>query len=115
MLSSPGGMLKGLLTRRQSSRVSNSGSQPVDSENRSPGNNESDPSLATPASEQPTLSNILYGDQDQDDGGEVRFSVELTRLDGIENVYSLDIRKMKGSLNSYKFISQACETLFEKL
>jgi len=100
--SSSGGMLKGLLMRRQSSQVSNSGSQPVDSENSSPGNNESNPSLATPPSSDP--ANILYGDQNQDQGGEVRFSVELTRLDRLEDTYSLDIRRLKGNLKSYKFL-----------
>lgn len=87
--------------RRQSSQVSNSGSQPVDSENSSPGNNESNPSLATPTND-PT--NTLYGDQSQDQGGEVRFSVELTRLDRLEDTYSLDIRRLKGNLKSYKFL-----------
>ena len=104
MPSSSGGMLKGLLMRRLSSQVSNSGSQPVDSESSSPGNNGSDPSLATPTNEQPTLVNTLYGDQSQDQGGEVRFSVELTRLDRLEDTYSLDIRRLKGNLKSYKFL-----------
>ena len=89
--------------RRQSSQVSNPGSQPVDSESSSPGNNESNPSLTTPTNEQP-ISNILYGDQSQDQGGEVRFSVELTRLDRLEDTYSLDIRRLKGNLKSYKFL-----------
>jgi len=90
--------------RRQSSQVSNSGSQPVDSESSSPGNNESNPSLATPTNEQPSPTNTLYGDQSQDQGGEVRFSVELTRLDRLEDTYSLDIRRLKGNLKSYKFL-----------
>ena len=100
------GMLKGLLMRRQSSQVSSSGIQPVDSESSSPGNNESTPSLATPATEQtpPLTLNTLYGDQNQDQGGEVRFSVELTRLDRLEDTYSLDIRRLKGNLKSYKFL-----------
>jgi len=103
--SSSGGILKGLLMKRQSSQVSNSGSQPVDSENSSPGNNESNPSLATPMNDQsPSPSNTLYGDQSQDQGGEVRFSVELTRLDRLEDTYSLDIRRLKGNLKSYKFL-----------
>ena len=93
--------------RRQSSQVSTSGPQPGDSESSSPGNNESNPSLATPTSEQhspPTTINTLYGDQSQDQGGEVRFSVELTRLDRLEDMYSLDIRRLKGNLKSYKFL-----------
>jgi protein-serine/threonine kinase len=98
-------MLKGLLMRRQSSQVSNPGSPPVDSENSSPGNNESNPSLATPTNEQsPPTVNTLYGDHNQDQGGEVRFSVELTRLDRLEDTYSLDIRRLKGNLKSYKYL-----------
>ena len=90
--------------RRQPSRVSNSDSQSADSENSSPGNDESDPSLATPTSEQPNLSNILYGDPNQDPGGELRFSVKLTRLDHLEDAYGLDTRRLKGNLKSYKFM-----------
>ena len=101
---SSGGMLKGLLMRRQSSQVSNPGSPPVESESSSPGNNESNPSLTTPTSEQPSTVSTLYGDQSQDQGGEVRFSVELTRLDRLEDTYSLDIRRLKGNLKSYKFL-----------
>ena len=97
-------MLKGLLMRRQSSQPSSSGPQPVDSESSSPGNNESNPSLSTPTTEQPPVVNTLYGDQSQDQGGEVRFSVELTRLDRLEDTYSLDIRRLKGNLKSYKFL-----------
>jgi len=104
--STTGGMLKGLLMRRQSSQVSSSGTQPLDSENSSPGNSESTPSLGTPTSDQPPLTtlNTLYGDQSQDQCGEVRFSVELTRLDRLEDTYSLDIRRLKGNLKSYKFL-----------
>ncbi|KAJ7057855.1 hypothetical protein C8F01DRAFT_1306950 [Mycena amicta] len=35
---------------------------------------------------------------------EVRFSVELTRLDRLKDMYSVDIRRMKGNLKSYKFL-----------
>ncbi|KAJ7440132.1 hypothetical protein FB451DRAFT_1344127 [Mycena latifolia] len=37
-------------------------------------------------------------------GDEVRFSVELTRLDRLKDMYSLDIRRLKGNLKSYKFL-----------
>ncbi|KAF9508795.1 hypothetical protein BS47DRAFT_1350040 [Hydnum rufescens UP504] len=46
----------------------------------------------------------LYGDPSQDTGDEVRFSVELTKLDRLEDTYSLDIRRLKGHLRSYKFL-----------
>ena len=46
----------------------------------------------------------LYGGPTEDLGDEVRFSVELTRLGGLNDTYSLDIRRLKGNLRSYKFI-----------
>ncbi|KAF8811905.1 hypothetical protein BYT27DRAFT_7221300 [Phlegmacium glaucopus] len=47
---------------------------------------------------------VLYGGPTEDIGDEVRFSVELTRLGGLNDTYSLDIRRLKGNLRSYKFI-----------
>jgi protein-serine/threonine kinase len=52
----------------------------------------------------PTDAEIVYGVRSEDPGDEVRFSVELTRLDGLMDTYCLDIRRLKGNLKSYKFI-----------
>jgi len=46
----------------------------------------------------------IYGDRTDDQGDEVRFSVELTRIDRLEDTLSLDIRRLKGNLRSYKFL-----------
>lgn len=46
----------------------------------------------------------VYGDQSEDVGDEVRFSVELTKIDRLSETYSLDIRRLKGNLRSYKFL-----------
>lgn len=84
--------------RRQSSQVSTSGmssqpSLPLDE----------DPVIAEPNS--PTVhQETVYGDVTQDAGDEVRFSVELTRLDRLNDTFSLDIRRLKGNLRSYKFL-----------
>jgi len=99
--SSTGGMLKGLLMRRQSSQVSTSGtaSQPslaLEDDNSPLGS----PVIVEPSS----LPDPLYGDTAQDAGDEVRFSVELTRLDRLNDTLSLDIRRLKGNLRSYKFL-----------
>ena len=64
-------------------------------------NSESDTLSATPTSKQ---SGLLYGDQNQDKGGEVRFSFELTRLEHLEDTYTLDMRRLKGDLKSYEFL-----------
>ncbi|KDQ52436.1 hypothetical protein JAAARDRAFT_102655, partial [Jaapia argillacea MUCL 33604] len=63
--------------------------------------------LDTSISPEPITPNPLeavYGDRTQDVGDEVRFSVELTRLDRLNDTYSLDIRRLKGNLRSYKFL-----------
>lgn len=51
-----------------------------------------------------SAQDIVYGTRSEDPGDEVRFSVELTRLDGLVDTYSLDIRRLKGNLRSYKFV-----------
>jgi len=92
-------MLKGLLMRRQSSQASAHGSTaPLDMSSPDPGSN---------SGEQTPQIGIepIYGDHTtQDQGDEVRFSVELTRLDRLDDTFSLDIRRLKGNLRSYKFL-----------
>lgn len=65
--------------------------------------------LGTPAYEMPgegpskPLVEPIYGNKpDQHD--EVRFSVEITRIDRLDDLLSLDIRRLKGNLKSYKFL-----------
>ena len=53
---------------------------------------------------EPLVADVAYGDPSQDAGDEVRFSVELTRIDRLNDTYSLDIRRLKGNLRSYKFL-----------
>lgn len=51
-----------------------------------------------------SISTIYAADPSRDPGGEVIFSVELTRLAGLNDTYSLDIRRLKGNLRSYQFL-----------
>jgi protein-serine/threonine kinase len=94
-----GGKLKGLLMRRQSSQVSG------DAETPSPEMTTS-PILSPGRSPQPgeMVREPVYGDPTQDQGDEVRFYIELTKLDGLKDTYSIDIRRLKGNLRSYKFL-----------
>ncbi|KAH6904454.1 hypothetical protein BKA70DRAFT_534711 [Coprinopsis sp. MPI-PUGE-AT-0042] len=46
----------------------------------------------------------VYGPPTEDPGDEVRLSIELTRLEGLNGTYSLDIRRLRGNLRSYKFL-----------
>jgi len=58
----------------------------------------------TTSSDDSTSSDTLYGDQSEDPGSEVRFTVELTEISGLKSTYSLDIRRLKGPLRSYKYM-----------
>ncbi|KAH9477148.1 Fatty acyl-CoA synthetase and RNA processing-associated kinase 1 [Psilocybe cubensis] len=136
--SGTGGMLRGLLMRRQSSQVSTHGpassstsvsgaagnnSLAFDDETSvvvgEPLNMNGQDTLGSPISPSPSPLTAVpaassssskagkgpaYGDPNQDAGDEVRFSVELTRLDRLNDTYSLDIRRLKGNLRSYKFL-----------
>lgn len=94
-------MLKGLFMRRQSSQVSSgNASQPSLSL-------DDDTPSTTPVTTEPSSYSVqepVYGDTAQDAGDEVRFSVELTRIDRLNDTFSLDIRRLKGNLRSYKFL-----------
>ncbi|KAJ7260899.1 hypothetical protein B0H12DRAFT_1106922 [Mycena haematopus] len=93
---SGGGMLRGLLMRQQSSQVSTA-----------PGSNDADHSLNTSeilTSEPTGQADTVYGTSVEDACDEVRFSVELTRVNLLNDTYSLDIRRLKGNLRSYKFL-----------
>ncbi|KAI5122647.1 hypothetical protein M0805_007910 [Coniferiporia weirii] len=101
--SSTGGMLKGLLMRRQSSQVSAhpsfEGDSNGDMRDVSNSSREKLPVMPAPPQHEP-----IYGDRTVDQADEVRFSVELTRIDGLDDTFSIDIRRLKGHLRSYKFL-----------
>ncbi|KAG8740706.1 hypothetical protein FRC10_003956 [Ceratobasidium sp. 414] len=78
--SGAGGMLRGLLRR--------SSAQPG----------------TTPEPETSSLPEPIYGERNDDAQDEVRFFVELTRIDRLEDTYSIDVRRLKGNLRSYKFV-----------
>jgi protein-serine/threonine kinase len=111
---STGGVLKGFLLRRGSSQhgaANNTAPQETDGiirpalvpSNSSLGNslvNSQDGLSVTPS----TQGETIFGDVAADAGDEVKFSVELTRIDRLDDTYSLDIRRLKGNLRSYKFL-----------
>ncbi|KAF9973669.1 hypothetical protein BGZ73_003107, partial [Actinomortierella ambigua] len=57
----------------------------------------------------PTKSLVepLYGEEAIDSGEEIRFSIELCRIKNLPGLYSVDIRRMKGNLWTYKFLYHA--------
>ncbi|KAH9976803.1 hypothetical protein BGW80DRAFT_1456892 [Lactifluus volemus] len=102
-----GGMLKGLLMRRQSSQVSGMAGSAADAAEASPEIMSSSPGGLTPivgGTGEVMMHEPVYGDPTHDQGDEVRFYVELTKLDGLKDTYSIDIRRLKGNLRSYKFL-----------
>lgn len=84
--------------RRQTSQVSSHG--PNSSQPSLPFDDETSVIVSEPL----LIQEIAFGDPSQDAGDEVRFSVELTRLDRLNDTFSLDIRRLKGNLRSYKFL-----------
>src|SRR5260221_1165551 len=92
-----GGMLRGLLMRRQSSQSNHA-------------HISSPPSIAfddetSVIVNKPFLSaDIAYGDSSQDAADEVRSSVELTRIDRLNGTYSVDVRRLTGNLRRYKYL-----------
>jgi len=88
------------LLRRNPSRPGHISSVPSDNEQaHSP--SEFSPELSSPVTRR---TEPIYGDKTSDQGDEVRFSVELTRIDRLDDTFSLDIRRLKGNLRSYKFL-----------
>ncbi|CAO1634186.1 unnamed protein product [Parajaminaea phylloscopi] len=63
----------------------------------------SDTQAAPPTASQ-QLPPTIYGEARVDGGQEVRFSVEITRIKNLPGLYSLDIRRLRGPLTSYKFL-----------
>ena len=93
-------MLRGLLMRRQSSQPASTASTPNPNQSVT-----FDEESSVVVSEPLIMSETTYGgDMSGDMGGEVRFSVELTRLDRLTDTYSLDVRRLNGNLNSYKYL-----------
>ena len=98
--------------RRQSSQVSSSGGSVVNHAALAYDTDSSaEPHTITNGSREklaamPTHTALepVYGDRLNDQGDEVRFYVELTRIEGLDGTFSLDIRRLKGHLRSYKFL-----------
>ncbi len=93
--------------RRQSSQVSTGTLHQVSPSVESESGSDAVLAAVVPGSSEaasPIGLDTIYGDTQQDAGDEVRFSVELTRLDRLDDTYSLDIRRLKGNLRSYKFL-----------
>ncbi|KZV77233.1 hypothetical protein PENSPDRAFT_746989 [Peniophora sp. CONT] len=59
-------------------------------------------------------TNTIYGDLTQDLGDEVRFYVELTRVESTDGMCSLDIRRLKGNLRSYQFLYSTVRGVFSQ-
>lgn len=91
-------MLRGLLLRR--------GSHSPAPQFTSPNLDDDDRGASPINSSDPASINKepIYGERTLDMQDEVRFSVELTRIDRLEETFSLDIRRLKGNLRSYKFL-----------
>lgn len=107
--------LKGMLLRRGSSYSSYSSAALARSESDllASVSTSTTPQLASP-NLGPTPE-PLYGEHSIDNGDEVKFVVELCRIKNLQGLYLLNIKRLRGSVWSFKFIYQTiverCETL----
>lgn len=106
------GGLKGMLLRRGSSYSSQHSSVLARSESDLLN------SVSNSGMQSPSLGPLpepLYGEHAIDNGDEVRFAVELCRIKNLHGLYLLSIKRLRGSVWSFKFIYQTvverCETL----
>ncbi|KAK8861317.1 hypothetical protein IAR55_002136 [Kwoniella newhampshirensis] len=101
-----GSGLKGMLLRRGSSHSSYHPSQLPRSESEPFGS----PSIgSTPnliSTEKLPSHEPLYGEHSVDSGDEVKFVVELCRIKNLPGLYLLNIKRLRGSVWSFKFIYQ---------
>lgn len=87
-----GSGLRGMLMRRGSSQTGISAllSTPSD--------------VGSPTTRSPVDPEPIYGDHTVDQGDEIRFSVELTRIKNLPGLYSVDIKRLRGNVWTYKFL-----------
>nr|XP_019049956.1 CAMK/CAMKL/KIN4 protein kinase [Kwoniella bestiolae CBS 10118]OCF28886.1 CAMK/CAMKL/KIN4 protein kinase [Kwoniella bestiolae CBS 10118] len=106
MSPSSGGLssgLKGMLLRRGSSYSSQAHLPRSDSEIFSSPSMSNTPVL--PSTEK-MPSEPLYGEHSVDSGDEVKFVIELCRIKNLPGLYLLNIKRLRGSVWSFKFIYQ---------
>lgn len=106
--------LKGMLLRRGSSYSSHSSILARSESDLLSASASTTPNLLA----SPTLGPVpepLYGEHSIDNGDEVKFVVELCRIKNLQGLYLLSIKRLRGSVWSFKFIYQTvvdrCETL----
>ncbi|WWC87531.1 uncharacterized protein L201_002421 [Kwoniella dendrophila CBS 6074] len=103
--SSLSGGIKGMLLRRgssYSSQLPRSDSEIFSSP--SIGNTPNLPS--SPDGKLPMMAEPLYGEHSVDSGDEVKFVIELCRIKNLPGLYLLNIKRLRGSVWSFKFIYQ---------
>lgn len=105
--------LKGMLLRRGSSYSSHQSTLARSESDLLSGSASTTPHLASP--HLGPVPEPLYGEHSIDNGDEVKFVVELCRIKNLQGLYLLSIKRLRGSLWSFKFIYQTvvdrCETL----
>ncbi|OCF34581.1 CAMK/CAMKL/KIN4 protein kinase [Kwoniella heveanensis BCC8398] len=102
LLSSGG--LKGMLLRRGSSYASQTHLPQNDSEPFGSPSLGSTPNL--PSTDKLPNHEPLYGEHSVDNGDEVKFVIELCRIKNLPGLYLLNIKRLRGSVWSFKFIYQ---------
>ncbi|CAO3641291.1 unnamed protein product [Mucor hiemalis] len=51
-----------------------------------------------------TAAHVIYGEQGIDNGDEVQFSVELSKIENLPGLYVVDIKRVRGNIWAFKFL-----------
>lgn len=62
------------------------------------------PSTAAAVNKPVENSNVIYGEQGIDNGDEVQFSVELSKIENLPGLYVVDIKRTRGNIWAFKFL-----------
>lgn len=64
----------------------------------------SPPSSLTPTPVTPAQQQVIYGEQGIDNGDEVQFTVELSKIENLPGLYVVDIKRTRGNIWAFKFL-----------
>lgn len=57
--------------------------------------------------------NVIYGEQGIDNGDEVQFTVELSKIENLPGLYVVDIKRTRGNIWAFKFLYHALLDLLD--
>lgn len=67
-------------------------------------NNSSNNNVGPKTTATTSTTNIIYGEQGIDNGEQVQFNVELSKIENLPGLYVVDIKRTRGNIWAFKFL-----------